>query len=153
MRPAARGVYDPAVKLLRFRAVGPREADIELIAAGLGAAGLVALLAHPLWSRLYSPPCVLKTATGIPCVFCGGTRSALSWARLDFAAAVAWNPLVGFGVWVFGVWWLYCVFAAATRAPRRLRLDLSARGDLRVFQVGVVLVVLANWAWLIAAGR
>lgn len=146
-------VYDPPVGMLRFQPVGPRKADIELIAVALGAVGLAALLAHPLWSRFHEPPCVLKTATGIPCAFCGGTRAALAWARLDFAAAVAWNPLVGIGVWVFGAWWIYCVFAVATRRPNRLRLDLSARRNLRMFQIAVISALLANWAYVIATGR
>ena len=40
-----------------------------------------------------SIPCGFKSVTGLPCVFCGGTRSACAVLEGDFAHALYLNPL------------------------------------------------------------
>ena len=40
----------------------------------------------------YLPPCGFKTATGLPCPLCGGTRSAACLVRGDLVGALEWNP-------------------------------------------------------------
>ena len=40
-----------------------------------------------------SLPCGFKSVTGLPCVFCGGTRSACAVLEGDFAHALYLNPL------------------------------------------------------------
>jgi hypothetical protein len=94
------------------------------------------------------PACAFKRITGLPCPSCGATRSALALARFDFAdafvhyplAALAWSLLIGGGL-VAGVAAL--AGYGVPELPRRL--PLWAR-------VGIVLVVLANWLYLIATG-
>lgn len=39
------------------------------------------------------PPCLLKTATGIPCPSCGLTRATLAMIRGDWFASLAFHPL------------------------------------------------------------
>jgi hypothetical protein len=40
-----------------------------------------------------SLPCGFKSVTGLPCVFCGGTRSACALLEGDFAHALYLNPI------------------------------------------------------------
>lgn len=40
-----------------------------------------------------SEVCLLKSATGIPCPFCGTTRSVMCVAKAEFLEAVLLNPL------------------------------------------------------------
>ena len=39
-------------------------------------------------------PCIFHVVTGLKCPACGVTRMITSLARLDFAAAFAWNPFL-----------------------------------------------------------
>lgn len=43
------------------------------------------------------PKCSLKALIGMPCAFCGGTRSLEALGHLHFAEAFWWNPLVMLG--------------------------------------------------------
>lgn len=89
--------------------------------------------------------CPFHRMTGYPCPTCGGTRATFALARGDVFGALTLNPLVTVGVPVFA-WWL--AFVAITgRAPRRL--DTHSR---RLWTV-VGGLFLANWVYLLAAGR
>jgi hypothetical protein len=94
--------------------------------------------------------CLFKAVTGIPCMTCGTTRALARLGRLDLPGAFAMNPLAalaGLAVlpWALADLWL-------TRRGHALALDLT-RGQQAVLRVAVVAAVLANWAYLIAAGR
>lgn len=112
------------------------------------AAALVAL--SPLAPRLAGalPACHFKALFGIPCPTCGTTRAALALARFDLLTALtayplatlAWILLVGGGL-VAGV---AALLGRGVPHPPN-RLPLWAR-------LGIVAVLLANWAYLIATG-
>jgi hypothetical protein len=62
--------------------------ELRLLAAGMLAAGAV-------WPLLpVHPPvlCPLRTATGIPCPFCGMTRSVVAAVHGDIVASLRFNP-------------------------------------------------------------
>ena len=62
--------------------------ELRLLAAGMIAAGAV-------WNLLpVHPPllCPLRTATGIPCPFCGMTRSVVAAVHGDIVASLRFNP-------------------------------------------------------------
>lgn len=113
------------------------------------AAGSLILLS-PLGSQLSSwlPVCAFKAWIGLPCPACGTTRSALALAKLDPLAALAVNPL-GTLVWValiLGGFMAGFLALAGRRVPEPpSRLPGWAR-------IGVVVTVLANWAYLVAHG-
>lgn len=96
----------------------------------------------------------MKSLSGLPCPGCGGTRAMLAASRLRVLDALAWNPLVALGGAAFGAYWLYALAALATRAPRRLRLNLrpEARGSVAV-RLALLAAVALNWAYLIWVGR
>jgi len=118
-----------------------------LAACGLVAIGTIAVL-H--LDRLPFSLCVFKAVTGLPCMTCGTTRAFARLARLDLAGALAMNPLVTLATLALLPW------AAADLAllprGRALRLELSPPAA-RVARIAAVIAVLANWAWLVAAGR
>jgi Protein of unknown function (DUF2752) len=112
------------------------------------AAALVTL--SPLGPRLAHglPVCTFKALFGIPCPTCGATRAALALARFDLAGAFARSPLAA-AAWVALIAGGLVAGVAALlghgvpELPNRL--PWWAR-------LGVVALVLANWAYLIATG-
>jgi len=92
--------------------------------------------------------CPVRVLAGWPCPACGATRAALALARLDFAAAFAWNPLAAAG-------WLLLVGGglAAALASFVGRLPPEPRTLPAASRWGFVLALVANWLYLVGAGR
>ena len=86
----------------------------------------------------------------LPCPTCGGTRALGRLFALDLPGAFAMNPLVAAGALVL-VPWAVADLALLTRG-RALGAHVGPRLGV-VLRVAAVLLVLANWAWLVAAGR
>jgi len=118
-----------------------------LAACALGAITMVVLL-H--LSRLPFSVCIFKAVTGIPCMTCGTTRALARLARLDLAGALAMNPLATLGTLAVLPWGAADLLLLSR--GRALSLELSPAAA-RVVRIAAVVAVLANWAWLIAAGR
>jgi hypothetical protein len=119
----------------------------EKIWGGLGVAAIFAALVVPL-DRLGFLACPLKSATGLPCFLCGGTRGFLAAARFDFAAAWGYNPLAMFLFAGLLLYVPYALGAVAFSWPRpRLRLETDR--ERNVLRFLIVAAVVANWAWLI----
>ena len=131
-----------------FRRATPVDRRLALVLAG-GAlsAGALAPWA-PLLAR-FAPACVFHAWTGLPCPACGTTRAALALARLDVAAALAWNPLAtlalggGFVGALLAAPWI----AAGGPVPRLAAVDGSPW-----LRAGALAALVAQWAWLVARG-
>lgn len=91
--------------------------------------------------------CALKHFTGVPCATCGSTRAVLSLVGGNFVGALAWNPGV-----VLALLTTLTVLIARVASARAPRLELSARGR-RWLWIAISSLVVANWAYVIAAGR
>jgi hypothetical protein len=97
------------------------------------------------------PFCLLKRLTGVPCPFCGTTRCLQACSRLDFAAALTWNPLafvvcVGIAAW-FIAW-------AVDRLWNRRGLGAFRRAlQSRALKFGLMGAVFLNWVYLWLALR
>jgi len=116
-------------------------------AIGLVATGAVGLL-H--LDHLGFPVCLFKALTGLPCPTCGGTRALGRLFALDLPGAFAMNPLVAAGALALVPWAL----ADLVLLTRGRALDAHVGPRLGVgLRVAAVLLILANWAWLLAAGR
>jgi hypothetical protein len=108
------------------------------------------LAAAPFGARLVAalPPCPVKVVVGIPCPSCGTARAALALARLDFVAALAWNPLAAFG-------WIVLIaggLAAGVWALAGRELPESPRELPWIVRLAAVALLLVNWAYLYSRG-
>lgn len=94
------------------------------------------------------PACPVESFLGLPCPTCGATRATLALADLDLAAALAWNPLVALA-------WLGSILggvAALALALLRRPLPSLPRRLSPATRWGVLLVVAANWIYLLHQG-
>lgn len=119
----------------------------EKIWGGIGVAALLAAIFLPL-DRLGILACPLKSATGIPCFLCGGTRGFLAAARLDLASAWSHNP-AALALFVGLLLYLpYALGAAAFSWPRpRVRLETDR--ERTVIRILILTAITANWTWLL----
>ena len=122
------------------------------LGAIFGAIGLVA--AGVVWAlRLDRIPitlCVFKGLTGLPCPTCGSTRALGRLFALDFAGALAMNPFTTLLAVVVAAWALADLALLPTR--RALELDVPPRLGAAL-RAGALVLFLANWVYLVAAGR
>jgi hypothetical protein len=72
----------------------PRAARGLRLIGALSLVSLLILAAHPALRRHLSPlPCGFHAITGLPCLFCGGTRALNALVHGDFPSAWYLNPL------------------------------------------------------------
>ena len=94
--------------------------------------------------------CLFKAITGLPCPTCGSTRAAGCLARGDVAGALAMNPLTTLALFGLLVW----AAADLVLLIRGRAVDLTVSPRLgHVLRVAVVVALVVNWAFLIAAHR
>lgn len=100
--------------------------------------------------RLPVTLCVFKGLTGLPCPTCGSTRALGRLFALDFPGALAMNPFITLVAVVVGAW----AVADLILLPARRALDVSVAPRLGLaLRVGALVLFLANWVYLMAAGR
>ncbi len=129
---------------MTWRPLNIAERQLTFVWTGL-ALGAIAL--RPLWVWLapYLRPCLLRTATGVPCPTCGATRGALALFEGRIVDALLLNPLATLAVASFMVGglvaplWVWCR-GTAPDVPSPLP------GWSRL---GMIVVVFSNWAWVI----
>lgn len=112
---------------------------LALSAISLGAAVLLRDLAPDV------NLCGVKALSGLPCPFCGGVRATAALGRGALAEAFVWNPaivLLHAGLLVSGL------ALVAGRTPPWLAPGRPGW----VFRAAAV-TLLANWVYLVAAGR
>jgi hypothetical protein len=116
--------------------------------------GIGLLAAAAVWllrlDRIPLTLCVFKGLTGLPCPTCGSTRVLGRLFALDFAGALAMNPFTTLVTVLVAAW----AVADLALLPRRRALDLDVPRRLGfALRVGALVLFLANWVYLIAAGR
>jgi hypothetical protein len=127
----------------------PDAPPLGLVFGGIGllAAAAVRLLRL---DRLPLTLCVFKGLTGLPCPTCGSTRTLGRLAALDFGGALSQNPVAAVAAVVVGAWAL----ADLALLPRRRALGLEVAPRLGLaLRWGALFLFLANWVYLVAAGR
>jgi len=128
---------------LKARRYWPAISGSLLIAAYCGLCLFVCYLGE-LTGIAFST-CPLKITTGLPCPFCGGTHAALALLQGNLRGAFLLNPLAA-GFFLLG---------PPVAASYYLLLQ-NKRGKIRMPRLLWALfaaAILANWAYLISAGR
>jgi len=133
---------------LLWRGRSANEPDHELIWLAVSVAS-VASGAAWLAMDLPWPRCPFFAATGLPCVTCGATRSAIAFLHADFLLALRWNPLAFFafcGVIAFD---LYAIIVLTGRTPR-LRIIGWSVVEKNAARIAVISLLALNWIYLLA---
>jgi hypothetical protein len=131
-----------------WRRVPPEEFNHELVwlvvSVAAAAGGMV-------WLRLGLPwlNCPFRAVTGYPCLTCGATRCAIAFSHGDLSMASAWNPLAFVAICGVALFDLYAAVVLLTRGPR-LRVVDWTRGEKNAVRIAVVVLIIANWAYLVA---
>jgi hypothetical protein len=94
--------------------------------------------------------CAFKAATGLPCLTCGTTRALGRLYALDLPGAFAMNPLAAAVALALLLWGILDL--ALLPEKRFVGLELSGWAA-RVARGGAVMLLVANWAYLMAVGR
>jgi len=136
---------------IRLKEPSKENSDLEIIAVSIAALAVAVAVALN-FVDVPLPGCNFHRLTGYPCPGCGGTRACLLLSRLHVSAAFEMHPLATVLAIAGGLVAAYSAVVLAFRLPR-IRLGFSSDTERRVFWVAIVLVVLANWTYLIAVGR
>jgi hypothetical protein len=132
---------------LRWRPLLREERQLGVLWGVLAAA---ALLLRPFWLALAPllPGCPFRALTGIPCLSCGTTRAAVAVLHGDVLGALLINPLATLAGAAF--------VAGGVVAPLWVLVGLPlprvAAPPPRALRIALVLVLLADWAWVILEG-
>ena len=136
---------------LTCRRISPGELDHEFVwlSVSLGSLGLAAI-----WFVLGLPwpHCTFHDLTGLPCVTCGMTRSAIQFFHGHFLAALKWNPLVFAALCAVSIFNIYAFVVLVSGTPR-LRISFDRETETRRARIILVAALLLNWTYLLAHWR
>jgi hypothetical protein len=124
------------------------EPDHELIWLAVSAASIAGGAAW-LALALPWPRCPFFAVTGLPCVTCGATRSAIAFLHGDFLSALRWNPLA-FGAFCGLI--AFDLYAAIVLVGRtaRLRIVNWTVTEKNAARIVVISLLALNWIYLVA---
>ena len=136
----------PAPPLRLVSRAGP---SLGLIFGATGAVATIVVGVLHL-DRLPIALCYMKALTGLPCPTCGSTRALGRLFALDAPGAFAMNPLAALGALVLAAW----AVADLALLPRRRALGIEVTAPAgSALRVAAAAALVANWAYLLAAGR
>ena len=138
-----------AVEMRAYHRTDPAVSSIHII---WGPMALLFIFAAGFFKDLIDllPPCIFHRLTGIPCLTCGGTRSLVALSQFDIASSFMLNPMLFLSV--AGVMTLSSVsfYGLVTKGSIVLRLS---DGHKKALRIGTIGLFMANWVYLIFAGR
>ena len=129
--------------LLKKRA--PEQIEFGIIYGGIALVMLGVGWLQPILS--FAPDCVFKGLTGIPCLTCGSTRSVVHLSHGAILSAFGMNPLMTLCLISAVLYFIFSLISAVFDLPR-ISLLLTDK-EINVMRSGVVMILLAQWAYLI----
>jgi len=126
--------------------LSPQSSSLSPLLSLGGVILLIAMVRLAAQWRLPLPPCMLRTLTGIPCPFCGSTRSLLAWSHFEIIKALCFNPLTFLLVLVIAVWFLLWMSEVFLKRPWLVVFRQRFRS--MAMKVVVAILVLLNWIYL-----
>jgi hypothetical protein len=116
--------------------------------------GIGLLAAAAVWllrlDRIPLTFCLFKGLTGLPCPTCGSTRALGHLVALDVAGALSMNPFTTLVAVIVAGW----AVADLALLPRRQAIGLAVSPRLAfAMRAGTLVLFLANWVYLVWAGR
>jgi hypothetical protein len=133
---------------LRWRHQSAGEPDHELIWLAVSVASIAGGVGW-LVMGLPWPRCAFFAVTGLPCLTCGATRSAIALLHNDFLAALRWNPLVFAAFCGLVIFDLYALVVIVGRMPR-FRIVEWTRTEKNGMRIAVISLLALNWIYLLA---
>lgn len=135
---------------LHWRPPIPGGHDPELI---WGSLLILAAVLGDAWLSLGlpTPLCPLHAFCKIPCPTCGSTRAADALLHGDVKTAFIHNPLMAAALLAAAVYLLYAAVVIIGRLPR-LRIEALSPTETRAIRVLAILLIAANWLYLILRG-
>jgi hypothetical protein len=128
----------------------PTSWEFNVLICIVSIASLFAILVLLNYFELPTPKCAWKSATGIPCAGCGGTRAGILLLNGDIIGAFAINPLATMFAMISVAVSAYSVLVIIG-VKKPLRLNIKRRSV--VLPTIAVALVVANWIYLLLAGR
>ena len=135
------------MRLLWRRRSAP-ELDHELIWLAVSVGSLAAATAW-LALALPWPKCPFLSVTGLPCVTCGATRSAMAFVHGNFLTGLRWNPLAFVTLCGVVAFDLYAL-AVITGRTARLRIVDWTIAEKNAARIVVISLLALNWIYLLA---
>lgn len=133
------------------RSVESTGIDHELIWLAVSVVSL-GLAAGWLTLGLPWPRCLFHDLTGLPCITCGATRSAVQFFHGHFIAAWKWNPVVFVALCALSIFNAYALVALVWRAPR-LRIQFQTTAERKYARILVIAALALNWIYLLSHWR
>jgi len=136
---------------VKLRNIKRKKGELNLPLIYLLVVGVCGLFFYLLYllNTLPQIPCAFKAVTGSPCPTCGSTRVVLNLFDLDIYSAFHCNPLFFLVSIVFIAWTLYGFYMLFS--GKKVEVTLSKKEGL-FFRLGLAILFLLNWVYLIAAG-
>src|SRR5947207_15703808 len=130
------------------RRLGSNDLDHELIWLGVSS---ISLACAATWFALGLPwpRCLFHDLTGLPCITCGATRSAIQFFHGHFVAAWKWNPVVFIALCALSIFNTYTFLVLVLRAPR-LRIEFQTTAERKYARILVVAALALNWVYLLS---
>ena len=133
---------------LLWRGRSAKEPDHELIWLAVSVASLAG---GATWLALALPwpKCPFLSVTGLPCVTCGATRSAIAFLHGDFFTALRWNPLAFAALCGLVAFDLYAGLVLLGGTARLRIVDWTV-AEKKAVRIVVISLLALNWIYLLA---